>query len=108
MAVRRRRPPRCSDGRLERMSDAGGARESAAGRRSRSGKRGSGAGEEWGCAGGVEEKETCSEKRRLGPHMHYVQLFNYTTMKMDRYRRRQYVLTCAEGRPLQRFYGMKL
>lgn len=61
-ARRRRLPLRCSDGRRGRTSDAGEETESVAGRRSQSGRRGSGGGEEWDCAGG-EERETCGEKR---------------------------------------------
>lgn len=40
------------------MSDAGEGKESVAGRKNPSGRRGSGGGEEWGCAGGVEGRET--------------------------------------------------
>lgn len=50
----------CSGGRLERRSDADEETESVAGQRNPSGMKGSGAGEAWGCAGGVVERETCS------------------------------------------------
>lgn len=63
--VRRQRPwLRCSGGRWERMSGGDGEeRENYAGQRSRSGRKGSGGGEEWGYAGGVEEKETCEKEK---------------------------------------------
>lgn len=69
--VRRRRPERwrfC--GRWGKKNDGVEERESAAGQRNRSGMKASGDGEEWGCVGGVEEKETCSDKRLfpLGCH----------------------------------------
>lgn len=62
--VRRRRPwLQRPGGKWERMSDGDEEeRENYAGRRSQSGRTGSGGGEVWGCAGGVE-KETCSDKR---------------------------------------------
>lgn len=53
----------CSGGRRERTSDVYEETKSAAGRRNPSGRKGSGGGEEWGCAGGVEERETCEEGR---------------------------------------------
>lgn len=52
-----------SGGRWERMSDAAVERESAAGQTNLSGRKGSDGGEEWECAGGVEERETCSDSR---------------------------------------------
>lgn len=64
LEVRRRRPLLLHfGGRWVRMSGGGGeGRENYAGRRSQSGRKGSGGGEEWGCAGGVEEKVTCGDK----------------------------------------------
>lgn len=57
-----------SGGRRERTSDADEARtKSAAGRTSPSGRKGSDGVEVWGCAGGVEERGTCSYKGRLFP-----------------------------------------
>lgn len=53
----------CSGGRWERTSDGDEETKSAAGQKNPSGRKGSGGGEEWGCAGGAEEKETCEEGR---------------------------------------------
>lgn len=55
-----------SGGTQERTSDADEGTKSAAGQRNQSGRRGSGGGEELGCAGGVEERETCEEGRPYG------------------------------------------
>lgn len=56
-AVRTLRPwPRCSGGSWERRSGGDEGRWNAAGRTSQSGRKGSGGGEGWGCAGGGEEK----------------------------------------------------
>lgn len=65
---RRQRPrPLCSGGRSARTSGVGEETRSAAGQRNPSARKGSGGGEEWGCAGGAEERETCSDKGRLFP-----------------------------------------
>lgn len=69
---RRWRPEHLSSGgRRERMSDAGEETTSGAGLRNLSGRKGSGGGEELGCAGGVEETETCGDKGWLVPGRHY-------------------------------------
>lgn len=47
------------------MSGAGEGTQSVAGQRNPSGRKGSGGGEEWGCAGGGEEMETCMDRGRL-------------------------------------------
>lgn len=76
MEGRRQRPvPLCSGGRRERTSGADEETKSAAGPRNPSGRKGSGGGEEWGCAGGVEEWETCSDKGRLFPSIDGTTLF---------------------------------
>ncbi len=63
---RRQRPGQLhSGGRQERTSGAGEGTKSAAVQRNPSGRKGSGGGEEWGCAGGVEEMETCRDSGRL-------------------------------------------
>ncbi len=54
-----------SGGRLERMSDVVEEMKSGAGLRNPSGRKGSGGGEEWECAGGVEERETWGDKKLL-------------------------------------------
>lgn len=59
-------------GRLGRTSDVDEETKSDAGQRNLSGRKGSGGGEEWGCAGGVVERETCSDKGWLFPSRHYV------------------------------------
>lgn len=60
---RRKRWLLSSGGRPERTSGGDEGRTSAAERRNRSERTGSDGGEEWGCAGGVEEKVTCEEER---------------------------------------------
>lgn len=47
------------------MSGADGETKSGAGRTSPSGRKGSGGGGEWGCAGGVVARETCRDKGGL-------------------------------------------
>lgn len=61
-----------SGGRPGRTSDVDEETKSDAGRRNPSGRKGSGGGEEWGCAGGVVERETCSDKGWLFPNRHYI------------------------------------
>lgn len=64
LEVRRRSPGLShSGGRRGRMSGADGETLSDGGRRSPSGRMGSGGGEDLGSAGGVEERETCGNKR---------------------------------------------
>lgn len=78
---RRRRPwLSCSGGRRERMSDAGEETKSGAGQRNLSGRKGSGGVEEWGCAGGVEERETCSDRGWLFPNRHDLLLTDETLL----------------------------
>lgn len=91
----------CSGGRLERRSDADGETESVAEQRNPSGMRGSGAGEAWGCAGGVEERETCSDKVWLSSCILWL---NSTVIR----RHNAHALTCEEGRPVQGPCGTKL
>lgn len=77
-AVRRWRLGHCG-GRWERTSDVDAERESAGGQKNPSGRKGSGGGREWECAGGVEEKETCRDRglsslmiQKTGPHHFYL------------------------------------
>lgn len=72
----RRWRPEHSGGRWERTSDAAVERESAAGQRNLSGRKESGGGKEWECAGGVEERETCIDRRN-----HVTFLFLSTTVQ---------------------------
>lgn len=52
-----------SGGRWEKRTAAAAETESASGQRNPSGRKGTGGGEEWGCAGGGEERQTCSDSR---------------------------------------------
>lgn len=61
-----------SGGRPGRTSDVDEEKKSGAGRRNLSERKGSGGEEEWGCAGGAVERETCSDKGWLFPNRHYV------------------------------------